>query len=90
MLSQHCLLFSLVSIVVLGNLLHSEVYGVLEASSQTGWQALYDATNGTGWMYCANHRQDPCNCNIPVSAGQRPNKQVVCNYVNGEFRIKQM
>jgi len=40
------------------------------------WQALYDATNGTHWAFCSEHRSSPCDCN------ESPARSVVCDSGN--------
>ena len=69
--------------------LNSFADALIDQSSLQGWQALYDATNGTRWTYCSQLRDRPCSCDEPDNS-PRPNKLVTCNYINGEFRIKQM
>lgn len=54
----------------------------LTAADCAAFQALFDATNGTHWTYCADLRHDPCACGFSASV------QIGCEPGQGGHIVK--
>ena len=56
-------------LVALGVAAVAGVDGAIPEGELRAWQALYDATGGSGWTRCSDKRDDPCSCSYSGNYG---------------------